>query len=113
MLNHLSIDDLKTKFNPTKYFSTDDSDLIFLNEYGSTPSTLKESKAGPKAKPSRSNFKEKSSETMDFKKRTSSNIVDDFKKRAYEMKLKEMHQEGDMSRFANRAKLSRQKMQPL
>ena len=52
MLNHISFDDLKHKFNPTKYFSVDDSDPIFMGEYG--PEISKVAR-----KPAKSNFRER------------------------------------------------------
>lgn len=34
MLNHIAFEDLRTKFNPKKYVASDETDDIYLNEYG-------------------------------------------------------------------------------
>lgn len=48
---------------------------------------------------SKSEIKDRTATTL--RKRTSSNIVEDFKKRAYEIEVKEFHKEAELSRFVN------------
>ena len=68
MINKLSLDELRYKFDPKKYTHADESDNIYLIEYGSVdPSKQK---------------KDRAKSTMEIKKKNSSSIVDDFKRRA-------------------------------
>ena len=74
MVNHISFDELKYKFDPKKYVAPEEQDHIYLMEYGNFEPKTQRNKA-----------KDRTNSTMEIKKRTSTKIVRDFKKRAEEI----------------------------
>lgn len=50
ILNDIKFEDLKYKFDPQKYIANDESDQIFLNEYGSIEGSSRTEKNKQKTK---------------------------------------------------------------